>query len=460
MTASQTESIGTPFVLEGETIFPVPEARRHGNALSLCLVWIGANQNIMSILTGMIYPRLCHLSLGWSILAILAGNLIGGVFMALHAAQGPRLGIPQMQQTRGQFGSVGSLLVVGIVIVMYVGFTATLLAIGRDQALEAFGPAAGQTPVWISAVVIAVLCVIGHGVIERFIGWFAGVAGVTFLLLGGVYLFSAGGGLAHPFWQTPTLRDAIAGLSLGVLWQIAYAPYVSDYTRYLPSKTGEATAFRACLAGGVGGTAFPTIIGAMIGCTLFSGTPYDAVRAFSPVLPVLLFTVMITSTLVSCTMQIYCAALSSLTFVHTFRPAWHPTHRARGVAAALLLAACVAITVNLGNNVLDIINDVIELLLAVLSPWTAINLVDYYLVQHGAYDMPSLFRADGGIYGRFNRNALVCYAIGIAVQIPFLANALYTGPAARALGAVDVSWAVGIIVPGVLYRLLARRTAP
>ena len=40
--------------------------------------------------------------------------------MALHSAQGPQMGIPQMIQSRGQFGSYGALIVVVIAAVMYL----------------------------------------------------------------------------------------------------------------------------------------------------------------------------------------------------------------------------------------------------------------------------------------------------------------------------------------------------
>jgi purine-cytosine permease-like protein len=40
----------------------------------------------------------------------------------------------------------------------------------------------------------------------------------------------------------------------------------------------------------------------------------------------------------------------------------------------------------------------IGVLLFFLVPWSAINLVDYYLVKHGRYDMQSFFKPDG-IYG-------------------------------------------------------------
>ena len=95
--------------------------------------------------------------------------------------------------------------------------------------------------------------------------------------------------------------------------------------------------------------------------------------------------------------------------------------------------------------------------MAVLSPWTAINLVDYYLIEHGRYDIPSLYRNDGGVYGYVNGLAVACYVLGIVVQVPFLSNSLYTGVIANQLGGIDISWILGIVVPGVLYWVLARR---
>jgi purine-cytosine permease-like protein len=98
-------------------------------------------------------------------------------------------------------------------------------------------------------------------------------------------------------------------------------------------------------------------------------------------------------------------------------------------------------------------------LLVVLVPWTAINLIDFYIVHKGVYDLESIFRFDGGIYGRFNRAAITAYALGIVVQIPFMATSLYTGPVAEHLGGADLSWLAGLIVTGPIYLLLARRAA-
>jgi nucleobase:cation symporter-1, NCS1 family len=58
--------------------------------------------------------------------------------------------------------------------------------------------------------------------------------------------------------------------------------------------------------------------------------------------------------------------------------------------------------------------------------------------------------------------AIATYAIGILVQVPFLAQSMYTGPLTEKLGGADISWIIGLAVPAVLYYLWAspRSVAP
>jgi nucleobase:cation symporter-1, NCS1 family len=94
-------------------------------------------------------------------------------------------------------------------------------------------------------------------------------------------------------------------------------------------------------------------------------------------------------------------------------------------------------------------------LLAVFTPWSAINLIDYYCFTRSRYDVPALSDPNGR-YGRWNVLGIAIYLAGILVQIPFLSTAFYTGPLVEALGGVDISWIVGLAVPGALYFLFAR----
>ncbi|NHN89608.1 purine-cytosine permease family protein [Acetobacter conturbans] len=454
---SSQDGKNSSFRIETETIFPIPENIRRGNAWSLATVWLGANQTILTFMTGMIYTQLCNLSVGWAILAIMLGNVVGGIFMALHAAQGPHLGIPQMQQTRGQFGVYGSLLVILIVIFMYIGFASTLFAISRDQSTTFFGPLSGSPAIYASAFMVWVLCTVGHALLERFIVAFSYIAGIVFVLIGAIYVMSPFGVLKVPFFVTPSAHDFLMAISVGVLWQVAYAPYVSDYSRYLPVRTGEKEAFYGCLSGSTIGAALPMIVGAYVAGTLSGENYYESLKHVSSILPAVIYIVFFASTIVSAAMQIYCATLSSLTLLHTFAPAWKPSKKARTVVAALLVSVSALLTMSLSGDALNNVSNFLLLLLAVLSPWTAINLVDYYLIRHGHYDIPSLYRNDGGIYGFVNGSAVSCYVLGIVVQVPFVSNSLYTGVIANQLGGIDISWILGIVVPGVLYWILARR---
>ena len=79
----------------------------------------------------------------------------------------------------------------------------------------------------------------------------------------------------------------------------------------------------------------------------------------------------------------------------------------------------------------------------VFTPWSAINLVDYYLISRERFDIPALYDP-AGRYGGWNAVALGSYALGVLIQIPFLAQKLYTGPITGLLGGADISWIVGL----------------
>jgi NCS1 family nucleobase:cation symporter-1 len=152
----------------------------------------------------------------------------------------------------------------------------------------------------------------------------------------------------------------------------------------------------------------------------------------------------------------YCATLNVITIIETFRSGWIPAAKGRLTTAAVLhvigLVAALAATATF----LVSFTNFITILLYVLIPWSAINLVDYFLVAHGNYEVADFFRADGGRYGRWNVPALGVYVLGVLVQIPFAVLPVYTGPLAEQLGFVDLAWVVGLIVSGGAYYLVAR----
>jgi purine-cytosine permease-like protein len=89
------------------------------------------------------------------------------------------------------------------------------------------------------------------------------------------------------------------------------------------------------------------------------------------------------------------------------------------------------------------------------TPWTAINLVDYFFVRKGGYVIGEIFKADG-IYGRWGWRGNLAYGISLLCMVPFMVTTPFTGPGAAALGGVDISMFIGLPVAGLLYMWFCR----
>ena len=149
-------------LIEQRSIGYVPLAARHGRAWHLWPVWFTGDAHLATLATGMIGVAQ-GLNLLWAAVAIIAGGALGTFFMAFHAAQGPQLGLPQMIQSRPQFGYRGALLVWVVALVTYVGFNAVnqVLAGQTLQLLTGIDPRLAFVLFTLIAVSLAVVAVKG-----------------------------------------------------------------------------------------------------------------------------------------------------------------------------------------------------------------------------------------------------------------------------------------------------------
>ena len=437
--------------LEQSTIQPIPASMRHGKASDLFTIWFGSNIMLLTVVTGALSVTVFKQPFWWGVLAIVIGNMVGAVFMALHSAQGPQLGVPQMVQTRGQFGSLGSLLVVGIVVVMYLGFFASNLVLG-GQALRSLTPAVTVNEgVVVVGILSLVATIFGYNLIHayaRLMSWCSGaVLALAFVWI----IFVHGLPVDFLAKNAPNLAGFLGTVSVAALWQIAYAPYVSDYSRYMPKATGANDAFWASYWGCALGSMLPMVLGALVGLVVKDGDVVNGLTSLTHGISALVVIVLSIGIAAANAMNLYCGALSTIAIIQTLFPTWSGKARARVVTALVLFSISLVIALFGQANFLDEYTNFILLLLYVLVPWTAVNLIDYYLVCHGEYDVDSFFRQDGGIYGRFNGIAIGSYLFGIAVQLPFVATDIYTGPIAQKLQGADVSWIVGLVLTSLVY---------
>ncbi|SKC07737.1 nucleobase:cation symporter-1, NCS1 family [Arthrobacter sp. 31Cvi3.1E] len=447
--------------LEDKTIQPIPANERHGKARDLFTIWFGSNIMIMTIVTGGLATTVFGLGFVPAIVGIIIGNVVGGIFMALHSAQGPQLGVAQMIQTRGQFGSFGALLIVVIVVVMYVGFFAANLVFG-GEAMAAVSPGISvDAGIIIIGVVSVIATIFGYRLIHAYARVLSIAAGLALLLAFGWILVVHG--LPGNFLETGNFNwvGFMGTISVSALWQLAYAPYVSDYSRYMPQGTGSAPAFWASYSGCVLGTLFPMILGALVGTLAVSMSTGDveivgSLGALLQPWTLIIVGIFCLGVAASNAMNLYCGVLCTLTIGQTFKPSWLPRAKTRSIAAVILFVVAVSIALFARDNFILFYTNFLSFLMYVLVPWTAINLVDYYLLRHGDYRVEDFFKRDGGVYGRFNWVAIGSYVAGALIQVPFSATAIYTGPLAAAMGGVDISWIVGLVVVAPLYYFAAR----
>jgi NCS1 family nucleobase:cation symporter-1 len=265
--------------------------------------------------------------------------------------------------------------------------------------------------------------------------------------------------VAKPF-VAPTFLLAI---SLGAAWQLTYGPYVADYSRYLPRGTTVRSTFVGTFLGSVLGSQWSMTLGALVAAAtgpafLESQVAFIGDLAGGGAVALMIYGVIVVGKLAVNCLNAYGGFMTMLTTATAFTRSYRVSSTVRAAFILAFILASVLIALLASADLLDRFRNFVLLLLMAFTPWSAINLIDYYLVSRERVDVPALYDP-GARYGRWNLTALVSYAVGIAVQVPFLAQSLYTGSITERLGGADVSWIVGLLVTGVLYWSWARRTS-
>ena len=435
--------------VENRHIDHIPAGARHGKPWHQFAFWWGGNVNVFNVVLGAVTVSI-GLTFWWALIAIAAGTLIGALLIALHATQGPRLGVPQSIQSRGQFGFYGAAFMFPAVLLLNVGFIAAELVI-QAQAMTGV-TAALSIPAWILilAVPSVVIGIFGYRWIHRVMQATAIVVGISLIIM----LIQ---GLRHgalPAHQTtltrPTLGLFLAGVALLVIDMLSFGPFVSDYTRYLPANTSGRRLFWAIYAGSVLATFFSCAIGAYLAALLPALGPVAAIGAVSGKWALI---IMALSLMNANTFNAYTGAFQVLAFASMWRRFRSESAAVRVIPYLCVMAAGV-VTAYLGyQSFVTNLTNFLDVLLVIFIPWSAVNLADYFVVRRGAYDVASFFTADGA-YGRFAWRGLLAYAIGLAAEWPFVSQPDYAGPLVKTLGGADISWLAGWFTAALAYLLL------
>ena len=454
-----TSKTGNPVSVEKRSVDWVPHKERHGKARDLGNVWFVGNVNLVAMATGVV-----ALSIGanliWTLIAIVLGSLFGTFFMAFHSAQGPQLGLPQLVQSRAQFGYLGAAVTVWIFALVNYWAYNTADAILSGSAINALIPSIPANIGFIIAAVIAsVIAIYGYDqihAVNRVLLW-PSVIVLVFLTLG-VFArgsFPAGAFDIGNFQLAPfmTVFVIIAGFQLG------WSPYVSDYSRYLPGDVGVSSTFKwtylpsalsgvwvfglGALASSPDGTLSPIAAFKTVGDSIFNGLGFVAVF------------VLLIGLLAVMSINAYGGSLALISMLDSFKPV-NPTKKLRMIAVIFMGLTVWFTAAVVGEESFNAFyGNALVFLAYLFTPWTAINLIDYFFVRKGSYVISEIFKSNG-IYGRWGWRGNVAYLIGILSMVPFFVTGPFVGPIAQSLGNVDYSIFIGLPVSAIAYLILAK----
>ncbi|MDN5775061.1 MAG: cytosine permease [Brevibacterium aurantiacum] len=448
--------------IEKRSIEMVPDNERHGTARSQFTLWFGANTQITAIVDGALAVVFGADAL-WAIIGLLIGNIIGGIVMALHSAQGPQLGLPQMISSRAQFGIIGAIIPLVLVVLMYIGFASTGAVLSGQAVNLIIGVDTPAVGIVIFGALTAAVALLGYKYIHV-LGRISSVTGLLGFLFITYCVFTkvdVPGLISNSSFAFPAFLSAIA-LSVG--WQLTYGPYVADYSRYLPRSTPASKTFWFTFGGSVIGSQWSMTLGALIGAAAMTETGNSFVEnqvsfvgdiVGGGVYALLIFIVILLGKLTVNTLNAYGAFMCTLTILTSFGEKTNIRRWTRAVFVIGIVTLTVLVALLASADFLANFKNFVLALLMVFTPWSIINLTDYYLISKDRFDIPAFYDLKGR-YGKWNWRALVAYGVGVVVQIPFLAQSFYTGPMVEKLGGADISWIVGIVVTFLLYFFMLR----
>jgi NCS1 family nucleobase:cation symporter-1 len=443
-------------MIEKRSIDYVPIAERHGKVWHLWPVWFSGDAHLATVAAGVVGVALGG-NLAWMSLAVILGCAFGTFFMAFHSTQGPQLGLPQMIQSRPQFGYVGALLVWGVALIAYIGFNVFNQILAAQSVQSLYGGDSKFIIVIFSLLSVS-LAVIGYDLIHL------AQRTVAYLLIAALLVFTVAvfvkGNLSaqqislRDFRTVPFLAQFFAAAS----YQIAWSIYVSDYSRYLPRDVGVGASFWWTYLGAFIGGSWMMLVGTLSAAlyptmevaTALKTVADAALPGFGK--PLLLCSLVGLVTITS--LNYYGASLTFLSIMDSIKPGRLTVAKR---LLTLLISAVVAtgLALSPSQNFMQQFSEFLDVLLYLFTPWTAINLVDFYWIRKGHYSVREIFNPHG-MYGRWNARGLWAYGIGFASMIPFFSTAHFKGPVAKALGGSDIAMLVGLPVSALVYIVMCR----
>jgi NCS1 family nucleobase:cation symporter-1 len=427
--------------IENQGLSPVTAAQAHGKPRALFGLWMAANIEFATLTTGALATGVFGLSGASALIAIIIGNIIGGLILAAFSTYGVEYGVPQMIQGAAWFGKLGNRL--PSLLNAFGGFSwfGVNTIIGGYALATVLG-----TPLIPNILVLCIVQVaiafVGHDLIQAAEKYF-------FYLLVLIFAIFTAITAAHipslPAAQPKLLANVggqsgafILTTSVIVAYVLGWIPYSSDYTRYMAHlgnrEKVQKTIFGSVFWGSMISCIWMEGLGAVIGATVSLNHPSDLFTSWLPEwfkLP--LIVAIVIGTISADILNIYSATLSALAVGFKLKQ-WQAAI-ATGIIGTI-------ISVLAATNFIKDYESFLFFLGYWAAPWAAI-----IFIGHTSKRQSRLPGASAGF---------VAWIIGIAASVPFFNQyPLFVGYMANKHPEWgDVSFLVGAVVAIIAYFVL------
>jgi nucleobase:cation symporter-1, NCS1 family len=460
--------------LANEDLLPVPPDRRTWNWWHIASLWIGM---AICIPTYTLASGLVDQGWTWqaAVGAVILGNLVVLVPIALNSHAGTRYGIPFPVLARASFGVLGAnipSLLRGLVACGWFGIQTWIGGWAIYKLIEVMWPGIATLPRLLPAFVglntgeficfmlfwaLNVWIVLrGMDSIKFLETW-----GSPFLLAVGAALFiwalGRAGGIGPMLQNAPDARGGLgaifgAGLTSAVAFWGTMALSIPDFSRYARSQRDQVVGQAVGLPGTMALFAF---IGAAVTsatAVIFGARISDPVALLARIGgPVMIMLSMLGLTIATLTTNIAANIVAPANGFSNLAP--HKISFQQGA----MITAVIGILVMPWRLYNDAAAYIFTWLIgygALLGPIAGIMIADYFLLRRGELVVNDLYRRGGAYeYSRgFNRIAVAAFALGVAPSLPGFVAALRGTPASGFFaGLYNWAWFVGFLVAALIY---------
>ncbi len=399
---------------------------------SLFFIWFAANLTIGDFAIGFI-PISLGMPVDYAIVALVMGNITGGILLGMMSMTGSLTGKPQMALSLGPFGRLGSRVLAVLQWGNTLGWLTVNLVLASFALHVIISGVSFLIPIFIVTAIVFALAYSGHNWIRRFEIAMSAVLGVMFAAISIRYFTTFSSTYSyHPSIQDPLVAFGIT-LASSFSYIMAWGPYASDYSRFTRKNDRPRRSFGFTFAGGAIASFWIEIIGMAVAITAHGAISNPAIAlagymgAYAAIGMISLFLGGIAANAIN--------LFSNATSLNT---AISRLTRNRALIIGVIVSLALGI---IGyNNFYGFYETFLFILDYWITPWLGILIAHYFIL--GRNSPPSVASYSG----------ISAYVLAILISVPFMSpGAVFEGPLAFYLGSVDVSYYISFFASMILY---------